>query len=264
MKKLVFAAALCWGSVLSAQSFTQLATDQSGDDYSHSLDVTEFASALSVNQDSIFFKISHAEQRPGDFGYMLALDTNSNPSDGKAIYQGNLYSGSPNNSMSYDLLVFVYQNAFFPPVILEVLDDSGMPTSLNFEIDTADDYSLTMKFALADIGGDEAMHIIAGVGSFDISGSGPSDVIPNTNYIELVNGTTLGVEETNVATSIYPNPAKDYITVGQRGKVEIFDITGTRRMNQMVEANQQIDLSHLPQGVYIFNQNGASIKLMKE
>ncbi|WP_417609968.1 T9SS type A sorting domain-containing protein [Owenweeksia hongkongensis] len=99
---------------------------------------------------------------------------------------------------------------------------------------------------------------------FDISGSGPSDVIPNANYIEVVNGTTLGEEEANVATSIYPNPSKDYITVGQRGKVAIYDITGMRRMSQMVNANQRIDLRHLPQGVYIFNQNGASIKLMKE
>ncbi|WP_417590985.1 T9SS type A sorting domain-containing protein [Owenweeksia hongkongensis] len=138
--------------MLSAQSFTQLVTDQNGDDYSHSLDVTEFASALSVKQDSIF----------------------------------------------------------------------------------------------------------------DISGSGPSDVIPNANYIELVNGTPLGEEEANVATSIYPDPARGYITVAQRGKVEIYDITGMRRMTQMMEANQQLDLRHLPKGVYIFNQNGASVKFMKE
>ncbi|WP_417600957.1 hypothetical protein [Owenweeksia hongkongensis] len=98
--------------MLSAQSFTQLVTDQNGDDYSHSLDVTEFASALSVKQDSIF----------------------------------------------------------------------------------------------------------------DISGSGPSDVIPNANYIELVNGTPLGEEEANVATSIYPDPARGYITVAQRGKVEIMTL----------------------------------------
>src|SRR5690606_35589040 len=264
MKKLVFAIALCTSGLLSAQNFKTLATDQSGDDYNHSLDATEFASALSTNQDSIFFKISHNHARPGDFGYMIALDTNSNPADGSAINQTNLYSSSPNNSMNYDLLIFVYQNSWFPPVILEVYDVSGMPTTLNFEIDTADDYSLTMKFAFADIGGDEAMNIIAGVGSFDISSSGPSDIIPNTNYIELVNGTTLSSSEQLVSTGFYPNPTQGFVTIAEKGCVEIFDITGSCRISCEAEAGQNIDIHHLPTGVYIFRQNGISTKLLKE
>ena len=263
MKKLVFAVALFAGSMLSAQSFTPLATDQSGDDFSHSLDATEFASALSPNQDSIFFKITHNKSRPGDYGYMIALDTNSNPSDGKAIYQGNLYSGSPNNSMSYDLLVFVYQNAWFPPVILEAYDDSGMPTTLNFKIDTADDYSLTMKFALSDIGGDEAMNIIAGVGSFDISTTGASDIIPNTNYVKLVNGTTMSTTSHNLDGSFYPNPAKDLLTIGKRGLVEIYDISGMLKLSTAIDAKGQIDISHLPAGYYSITINGNASKLVK-
>lgn len=264
MKKLVSAVALCAGSMLSAQSFKTLANDQSGDDFSQNMDVTEFASALSPNQDSICFKITHNTARPADFGYMIALDTNSNPTDGKAINQANLYSGSPNNSMNYDLLVFVYQNSWFPPVILEAYDDSGMPTTLNFKIDTADDYSLTMKFALADIGGDEAMNIIAGVGSFDISGSGPSDIIPNANYIKLVNGTTLDVSEIEVKNGVYPNPSSGFIRSNQSGNVQIFDITGTKKLEAEVEAKQAIDISQLPVGVYIIHQNGVSTKLMKQ
>ena len=53
-------------------------------------------------------------------------------------------------------------------------------------------------------------------------------------------------------------------TFQTKGKGGDYDITGMRRMTQMMEANQQLDLRHLPQGVYILNQNGASIKLMKE
>lgn len=264
MKKLVFAVALCAGSMLSAQSFKTLATDQSGDDFSQNMDVTEFASALSPNQDSIFFKITHNTVRPGDFGYMIALDTNSNPSDGKAINQANLYSGSPNTSMNYDLLVFVYQNAWFPPVILEAYDDSGMPTTLNFKIDTSDDYSLTMKFALADIGGDEAMNIIAGVGSFDISATGPSDIIPNTSYVELVNGTTLGFPEVVFNIGFYPNPSGNFVVPTESGIVQVFDINGKKKLEAKVAAKERIDISQLPAGVYILHQNGKATRFMKE
>lgn len=263
MKKLVFAVALCAGSMLSAQSFKTLANDQSGDDFSQNMDVTEFASALSPNQDSIFFKITHNTARPADFGYMIALDTNSNPTDGKAINQANLYSGSPNNSMNYDLLVFVYQNAWFPPAILEAYDDSGMPTTLNFKIDTADDYSLTMKFALADIGGDEAMNIIAGVGSFDIRATGPSDIIPNTNYVELINGTTMSTTSHNLDGSFYPNPAEDLLTIGERGLVEVYDISGMLKLSKELDTKGQIDISHLPTGYYSITINGNASKLVK-
>ena len=264
MKKLVFAVALFTSGLLSAQSFKTLATDQTGDDFSQNMDVTEFASALSPNQDSIFFKISHNRIRPADFGYMIALDTNSNPADGKAINQANLYGGNPNNSMKYDLLVFVLQNSWFPPAILEAYDDTGMPTSLNFKIDTADDYSLTMKFALADIGGDEAMNIIAGVGSFDISGSGPSDVIPNSNYVELVNGTTLSIAEKEVQNEIYPNPAHDYVVIPQNGLLKIYDLTGKEWVEQSVTKGEKIDLENLPVGVYLINLNGETQKLIKQ
>ncbi len=264
MKKLVFAICLAISSIAWGQSFNTLATDNTGDDYASNMDVTEFATALSPNQDSIYFRISHANIRSGDFGYLLALDTNSVPTDGATINQTNLFSGSPNTSMTSDLLVMVYENTFFPGATLEVRDANQMPAGISFVIDTVDDYSLSMKFALADIGGDEAMNIIAGVGSFDISASGPSDIIPNNNYIELVNGTTLKIEEENIVTSIYPNPTIDFISVSQRGKVEIFDITGALKLSKMVEANQQVDLRHFPQGVYILNQNGASIKLVKK
>lgn len=263
MKKLVFAVALCTSGLLSAQSFKTLATDQTGDDFVQNMDVTEFASALSPNQDSIFFKITHNTARPADFGYMIALDTNSNPADGKAINQTNLYGGNPNNSMKYDLLIFVYQNSWFPPAILEAYDDSGMPTTLNFKIDTADDYSLTMKFALADIGGDEAMNIIAGVGSFDISGSGPSDIIPNSNYVELVNGTTLGISASSHQVGFYPNPAKDYVMVNEKASVAIYDISGALKLQVEANLGDRIDISQLPAGCYTISADGKSAKLLK-
>jgi len=264
MKKLVFAICLCANSIVWGQSFNTLATDISGDDFPSNMDVTEFATALSPNQDSIYFRITHANQRSGDFGYMLALDTNSTPSDGKSIYQGNLYNGSPNNAMNYDLLVLVYENSFFPGVILEVLDENGMNTSITFDIDTSSDYSLTMKFALADIGGDEAMNIIAGVGSFDISGSGPSDIIPNTNYIELVNGTTLAVDEYARSVSFYPNPAKDFIRISEPGEVRIFDSKGKLWYVNNIEAGFKIPLNDWSSGTYIIKTDAGYGRLVVE
>lgn len=66
---------------------------------------------------------------------------------------------------------------------------------------------------------------------------------------------TLGTMENNISTNqltIYPNPTSDkvFIKGGKVSEAEMYSMDG-KKLNIIVKADQSLDLSHLPKGVYV-------------
>lgn len=75
------------------------------------------------------------------------------------------------------------------------------------------------------------------------------------------------VNESNIQNiKVYPNPAKDQITISgiETSDIEIFDITGRLVLKQQITEDQQIDVSNLSKGMYFIKNNQHTIKFIKE
>lgn len=78
-------------------------------------------------------------------------------------------------------------------------------------------------------------------------------------------GTTTSIEESNIASSVYPNPASDFVTFTTESninKVEVFNVVG-QLVYSNVETNNQVMVSvrDFSNGVYIaklYTNNGVS------
>ncbi len=78
-------------------------------------------------------------------------------------------------------------------------------------------------------------------------------------------GTTTSIEESNIASSVYPNPASDFVTFATESninKVEIFNVVG-QLIYSNVETNNQVmvNVRDFSNGVYIakiYTNNGVS------
>ncbi len=237
---------------ISAQSWTNIASDKNGDDHAFNTDAQSLNFRYSAGEDSIYIRLNHYNARGGDFGYAVALDTNLNPNDGAAAPQNNLVSGSPNLSMKYDLILYVYQNGFFPGVYVDTYDAQSGIWNANIMVDTSDQYSVTLGISLSDLGGKTEFNLIAFTGSFDIApgGAGPSDVIPDSNYGEI-RKSGIGQTEFQRQTGLFPVPAKDYFYLEYSGSIVLFDLQGKRLDSKEVAFNQPIPCGDLSPGVYL-------------
>lgn len=63
---------------------------------------------------------------------------------------------------------------------------------------------------------------------------------------------------------VYPNPAFDIISVEAEGTVELFDIQGRQLQAIKCNGRSTIDMSTLPQGLYILKANGETKKIVKQ
>ena len=75
------------------------------------------------------------------------------------------------------------------------------------------------------------------------------------------------VEARAATLSVYPNPAVDRVAVLSTvaGDGEVLDIRGCRRMEvRLREGSNIVDLSGLPQGVYMLRVDGAACKIVKK
>ncbi|MBL4653480.1 MAG: T9SS type A sorting domain-containing protein [Flavobacteriales bacterium] len=95
-------------------------------------------------------------------------------------------------------------------------------------------------------------------------------IITNDAFISLfdttITGEPLTVEETSSKdntswVSIYPNPANTQITIATNfeGNAVIFDMLGRQRIALVISSNNEINVSHLPNGIY-FLQVGEETK----
>ncbi len=267
MKKLFlpFLIILCAGN-LSAQNFVSLIVDPSGDD--HYMDAKEVRYATNSTNDSLFIRIYTYNPRGGDFGYAVALDTNLNTQDGNFMPQHNLKNQTPNNSMSYDLALYGYQNGFFPGVYTEAYDGNGSASTIGFSFDTTDAHFATFGVSLNDIGGNYDVNIIAFTGSFDISpvGAGPSDAIPDATFGSLRTSELSLLNKKVSKVSLYPNPAKDHVFIKSPSGESSFilrDLSGKRIMDIDLTHQNYFSVSHLKGGLYILSSTENTSETVK-
>jgi hypothetical protein len=54
-----------------------------------------------------------------------------------------------------------------------------------------------------------------------------------------------------------------HVENGVAGTVQVFDISGRQRLNTYSSGSQSLDVSHLPQGIYLVRMNGKTFKIIK-
>lgn len=241
---------------LSAQNFISLGGDPSGDD--HFMDAREIRYATNPTSDSLFIRIySYNPRGSSDFGYAIILDTNLNTQDGYVMAQNNLKNQMPNNSMTYDLALYGYQNGFFPGVYTEAYDGSGNSSTIGFTFDTTGADFVTFGMSLNDIGGNYDVNIVGFTGSFDISpaGAGPGDAIPDATYSSLRTSELSLVNQNVSQISLYPNPAKNKVFIKSRrpgSNYILTDLRGKKIMDINLSEENYFSTSHLKNGLYLF------------
>ncbi len=237
--------------VISAQTYTNIASDKTGDDHSFGMDAKALSFRLNSTNDTFFVKIDHYNTRGADFGYALALDTNNDPTDGTAIPQANLKSQTPNTSMKYDIMLYGYQNSVFPGVYTESYVN-GVSSNFVFTLDTTDSKSVVFAIPVFQISSAAIINMLAFTGSFDISpaGAGPSDVMPDSNYGTAIPA-TVSLEELRHTVQIFPNPAANSIQLNYDGTIRIIDLAGKTWLSQVSQSHEPIDISQLPAGSYL-------------
>jgi hypothetical protein len=266
MKRLLFILVSCGILTATAQTYIPIAGDPQGDD--HFADAKELSYYLNNTSDTLFIKIEHYNQRSGDFGYAIILDTNLNTNDGFAIAQGSLKNQSPNTSMNYDVALYAYQNGFFPTVYTEAYGSNGSPTTLPFDFDTTDLYFGVFSIPLSSIGGNVNVNMIAFTGSFDISpsGGGPGDALPDATYSELRTN-TLSIQNHNLPrVEVYPNPAMAIVNISAPSYIqalELVNIKGQRVSVIDLTKNNTMDVSSLPEGNYFLRDLKGRLQVKK-
>lgn len=258
MKKSYFLLGLMLPGLLMSQSFVSLATDPAGDDYPSNPDATQLLYAFSANGDSLYLKLVHQNDRSGDFGYAFALDTNLITTDGSAVNQTNLKSGTPNTSLQYDLVLYLYQNIFFPGLNVDALDANGNPWAANFSIDTTDSKALVLGIPISDLNGKKEFNVLGFTGTFDIGpgGAGPSDVIPNTGFGQI-REQGVGLEEQSLVAALFPNPCQGILYLAYEGEVSLWNLQGQKVKSLYAHRGTPLNLSSLPKGHYLLTgENG--------
>lgn len=254
MKKHLFFYIASMGLSLTAnaQTFTSIGTDTQSD-HGFGLDAKELFYATNTTEDTLFVKIETFNARTGDFGFAIAIDTNLNPMDGMMHPQQSM-SSNPNTSMSFDVMVFAYQNGFFPGVWIDLVDSLGaVPLNNSITIDTVDLFNCIFTIPVADIGGDLEVNLVAFTGSFDIGpgGAGPRDAMPNATFSQVRKSNINIVENTMNSIKAYPNPAKGFIHVeGQFKQLSVLDMSGKSIKTFEPSIDQRYDISELSQGFY--------------
>ena len=251
MKNLLIVLLVMAGLHSHAQNWTNIGLDKNGDDHAFNGDAQSLDFRYNAAGDSIFFRINQFNARGGDFGYALALDTNLNTSDGVPVPQNNLVSATPNLSMNYDLIIYVYQNSFFPGVFADSYDAQSNIWMAHIDVDTNDQFSTIIGFPLSDLDGKREMNVLAFTGSFDIApgGAGPSDVMPNSTYAE-VRESGIGQREFGMEFGVYPNPARDHVFINYSGAVSLWNTSGVLITEKRVQAPEALSCIDLEPGMY--------------
>ncbi|MEA3443884.1 MAG: T9SS type A sorting domain-containing protein [Bacteroidota bacterium] len=175
--------------LIFSQNFIKLADDEINDDYPGFMDALAVYYAIDITVDSLWIKIESHNTQSSDRGFVIAFDTNLVVNDGFELWQNNLQSGQANNSMKFDIAVFVYQTCMVPgTTFYEARNKYGdIISDLNFNVSFHNDHFAEFRFQLSRLSSNAEFNLLAGTGSFDITpgGSGPSDIIPNTEYMSI-------------------------------------------------------------------------------
>ena len=171
-----------------SQQMTQIAEDPPGDCYTPNTDALNMYYHLKSSEDSIFFILETLHDRTVDYGFVLAMDTDLITSNGAPLSQINLFASTPNTSMNYDLVAFVYENSLFPGVVAVTYDkDFNVSSNIIPSIQLLSSKKISIGFQFSQIAPFGKLNLIGGTGSFDIGpgGAGVWDVIPDNQYSSI-------------------------------------------------------------------------------
>ncbi len=85
---------------------------------------------------------------------------------------------------------------------------------------------------------------------------------------EQIFGTTTGMASAgNDGFQLYPNPANDYITIVFKSdeplSVDFFDLTGRRMLHHSIQTGSRLDVSQLPNGIYLIKMQDKVVRWVK-
>lgn len=130
-------------------------------------------------------------------------------------------------------------------VIINICNYSGMPAAIQYYTDT---------FQLGQLpGGTYSMQI-----NYSISGSSSSCAVMSetTSAHQFTVAAVTGLRnQYRSDLTVYPNPAADVLFIGSaRTDIGMFDLTG-RLVMTIPRNTQQVNVKHLPEGVYFLREN---------
>lgn len=85
-------------------------------------------------------------------------------------------------------------------------------------------------------------------------------------YLSIAVSPTTAIDEASIKTiTVLPNPASDFITLGESsGLIRIYDLKGSLVLSHNAIANEKIDIRSLNNGVYVLKTGHQNIKLVKK
>jgi len=247
----------------TAQTFYLGANDVSGDatDIS-SPDAKSIYHSIDYTEDSLRFKMEfYTRVDNQEWNVKIAIDTNNNVTDG-ADWQG------ASTALKYDLLVDVYSNPNFPPVLGNIIDANGNYVSSNVSVTFPDTNIVIISLLLFDF-------MQNGVGLNYVTGTGiiigsVNDELPESNYISI----SASLETTHFLSDdqvfVYPNPVNENLQIQvpshlAESQYIIRDLHGRVSMSGTLNSlNDGIHVESLVSGIYFLSISNTGFEVTKK
>jgi len=211
----------------------------------------------------------------------IAYDRNNNILYGtlfKSSYIGGLYSIDINTGTAtlikniFDEIIGFAIPYFYggANITFNVTDDNSQPISYA-------SVNIDARNFLSNISGSASTYIAPGNYNFSVSKTGYADSTGNITVVEganqvlnIVLHTPTSINEIKDNVFVYPNPSCDFINVNAVGKynAKLLDINGRIVFEQNANDNTRLNLSNLPNGVYMlqltFEKDVNTFKVIKQ
>ena len=100
------------------------------------------------------------------------------------------------------------------------------------------------------------------------TGTAEDGVTIKTYHVTLTaspNGGTSSIDDAQPAlTEVYPNPTTGILNVKAEGMVRICDLQGRTLLSRTCHESTSIDISHLPDGIYLLSTEEKTVRIIKQ
>ncbi|MDB4334858.1 T9SS type A sorting domain-containing protein [bacterium] len=121
-----------------------------------------------------------------------------------------------------------------------------------------DNYTVNGLVVTCDVGFNDTL--IVPVAVFD------GALLSDTKYLTITVSPVTGLTEQSISSiTVYPNPTATSINVeGSKAIVSIYNLAGNKLITHDLSQSKNINISQLPNGIYLLRVEGRSIKVVKE